>query len=250
MLQDESSSAATDPEMERLEKQLQQSVDSLSTLLVEQKKGGRGGEGGDEKVEETIEEGEGEGEREREGGEEGEGEGGGEGEGEGGEEYEDSLSDGEDNQSEQEEGYILRKKLPGAVQVLPSISDQLSLLSPGSVEPASRELSPEALLEESLYSISKPIPITPSVGKTTQVSVDAQPSSAPTGPGISSTTSSPGTTDTQVQKQLPRSNSFDSGIRTDKQLMIPSSEPPWIEMVGGCGRGSEGCCKLCSKSRF
>lgn len=214
LLQNETSGVKADPEMERLEKQVQQSVDTLSTLLVEQeKKAEEMGDGGEDQKD---------------------------GEAEGVEDDEDSLSDGEDDQSEPEDEAHPHKKPPGSVQILPSISDQMSLLSPGSVQPASRELSPEALLEESLYSISKPIPTASSVGKTAQVNDnDAQLVSTSTAsrPGrISSTTSSPGPDTHQVETQRPRSHSLDTHCgRTsrvaDKPLMIPSNAPPWIEMA-------------------
>ena len=225
--------------MERLEKQMQQSVDSLSTLLVEQEGGGKGEREEDERTEAR------------------------EGEGEGGED-EDSQSEGEESESEQEEEDeeegeppVKPKKLPGAVRVLPSLSDQMHLLSPGSLQQErARELSPEALLEESLYSISKPIPIAASTGKRAQANPDAatRPTNISTtsAAGPSSTTSSPGTSWPQRQfgpvqtPQRPRSNSLDAGVhrktamqaptpppvdRGIKPLMIPSSLPPWIEMV-------------------
>ena len=224
-----------DPEMERLEKQMQQSVDSLSTLLVEQEGGGKGEREEDERTEER------------------------EGEGEGGED-EDSQSEGEESQSEEEdeeegEAPVKPKKLPGAVRVLPSLSDQMHLLSPGSLQQErARELSPEALLEESLYSISKPIPIATSTGKRANADAATRPTNISTtsAAGPSSTTSSPGTSWPQrkfghVQTpQRPRSNSLDAGVhrktamqtptpppvdRVNKPLMIPSSLPPWIEMV-------------------
>ena len=212
VLQNESSSPKADPEMEHLEKQVQQSVDTLSTLLVEhEKKAGGTGGAGDEKIDED-------------------------GEGGGGEveDDEDSSSNEEDNQ---EDGAYSRRKPPGSVQVLPSISDQMRLLSPGSVQPVARELSPETLLEESLYSISKPIPVASSVSKTAQVNDDTQPTTASTSSGrISSTTSSPGPDTRQVETPpRPRSRSLDTHRertpRSSKPLMIPSAAPPWIEMV-------------------
>jgi hypothetical protein len=166
------------------------------------------------------------------------------------------LSDGEDSQSEED---LLNKRCrPGAVQVLPSISDQMSLLSPGSVQPGARELSPESLLEESLSFISKPIPITRPASRTEQMNTDAKPGSAPATPGeissittpgenssittprgissimtprvITSTTSSPGGSITPVETQRPRSKSETPPPRS-KPLMIPSNLPPWIAMV-------------------
>ena len=229
VFQNEASSAAemmaADPEMERLEKQLQQSVNSLSTLLGEKKEG-----------EEEVD---------------------GEGGGQGREDDEDSLSDGEDSHSE--EDFLDKKCRPGAVNVLPPLSDQLSLLSPGSLQPPARELSPESLLEESLCSISKPILITTPASKTAQAkNTDVMSGSAPatqggfssimipgqissaTTPGgmsslmtprvISSTTSSPGASITPVETQRPRSKSETPPPR-DKPLMIPSRLPPWIAMV-------------------
>ena len=209
LLQNEPSGPKADPEMEYLEKQVQQSVNTLSTLLVEQEK-----KAGGERDENIDEDGEG---------------GGGEVE-----DDEDSLSDEEDNQ---EDGAYPRRKPPGSVQVLPSINDQMRLLSPGSVQPVARELSPETLLEESLHSISKPIPVASSVSKTAQVNDDAQSTNVSTASGrISSTTSSPGPDTRQVETPpRPRSRSLDTHRertpRSSKPLMIPSAAPPWIEMV-------------------
>ena len=187
---------AADPEMKRLEEQLQQTVDSCSALLGEPVNGGREtGGGGDQREEEEDEE-------------------------------EDSLSDREENFS----------------GVTPSISDQMSLLSPGHQQPVAREFSPaDSLVEEALTSASKPIPITPSAGR--PVNTETHLGSAPTTPGgfstpiaarrrISSTHSSPGAAVEQSKSpSRPRSHSCDS-----KPLMIPSRRPPWQEMVrvGGC----------------
>ena len=198
---------AADPEMERLEKQLQQSVDTFNTFLAEpsQKKKKREGE---KKGQKTM----------AEQGEEG---------------ARDSLSEGEDNQSEEE---LLDKQRP------PSLSDQMSLLSPGPQQPPARELSPaDSLQEELLSSTSQPVPITPSPAVATS---EAKSGSAPTSttfstpvPGASvasagttSTKSSPGTAGEQETSPRPRSQSCDS--RSSKPLMIPSNTPPWLEMVG------------------
>ena len=230
--------------MEQLELQLKQSVDSLDLLLGKKEKATekqRELKKSEEKDEDEEEE-----------------------------EEEESLSD---NEEEEEEGgsSAVHKKLPGAVRVLPSLSDQMQLLKPGSLEQDVRELSPESLLEESLTSITQPL----STGSETVPSSQTVPShttsataksttpqastSAPNTPPSAATTDTPSaaTTDTTVPAAAsqqstptrpqgsprPRSNSFDSGTRlagnsaqgaagaSSKPLMIPSSQPPWIEMV-------------------
>ena len=188
---------ATDPEMEQLEKQLQQSVDTLSTLLVV---------GGARKKEER----EGEGEREREG---------------------ESGSEAEDDQSECD---LLERRRP------PSLTDQMSLLSPGTRQLSARDLTPESALEDS---ISNPDPHTgpPSDGGVTPDS--AHPPSAAfsssAGRVVTSTSSSPGAPLREQRGSRQRSHSCDSQQRhggtgsspRDKPLMITSTIPPWLEMV-------------------
>ena len=195
---------AVDPEMELLEKQLQQSVDTLSTLLEKKERGG-------EKKEEE------------EGGEKEEGESG---------------SEGEDDQSE---GDFLERRRP------PSLSDQMSLLSPGAQRLTARDLSPESALEGSTNSIPNPDPPAgpPSAEGTTPD--NAHPPSTPFSSSsrrvVTSTSSSPGAPLLEERGSRPRSRSCDSQRRfggplssspREKPLMIPSSIPPWLEMVGTC----------------
>ena len=198
---------AVDPEMELLEKQLQQSVDSLSTLLEKKEKGGGKREGA--KVE-------------KEGGEKEEGE----------EEGGESGSEGEDDQSE---GDFLERRLSGGG---PSLTDQMSLLSPGSLRLTARDLSPESALEDSTNSNTDPPlagPQTP--GGTTPDSAHP-PFSSSSRRVVTSTSSSPGAPLLEERGARPRSHSCDSQRRSglgsspkDKPLMIPSSIPPWLEMV-------------------
>ena len=187
---------ATDPEMEQLEKQLQQSVDTLSTLLVV---------GGARKEEEERE---GEGEREGESG-----------------------SEAEDDQSECD---LLERRRP------PSLTDQMSLLSPGARQLSARDFTPESALEDS---ISNPDPHNgpPSAGGVTPDS--AHPPSAAfsssAGRVVTSTSSSPGAPLREERGSRQRSHSCDSQQRhegagsspRDKPLMITSTIPPWLEMV-------------------
>lgn len=193
---------AADPEMELLEKQLQQTVDTCNTLLEAPAKKKKKIIGDQKMVERR-----GEGAR-------------------------DSQSEGEDNQSEED---LLDKAQPL------SLSDQMSLLSPGPQQPAARELSPaESLQEESLHSTSQtqPVPTThsPAVA-TTEPRVGSAPTSTDfstpipgTTTGTTSTKSSPGTASEQETPVLrPRSHSCDS--KSSKPLMIPSNIPPWLEMV-------------------
>ena len=197
---------AADPEMERLEKQLQQSVDTLSTLLEKK-------------------------DRRREGG------GGGEG-------------DSED----QSEGDLLERKLSGGA---PSLTDQVRLLSPGSDHQHQlnmRDISPASTLEESLDSTSNlalssaavytaPTAAVNTNRTSTDTSVPLSSSAFPSSHRVAtSTSSSPGAPLTEERVSRQRSHSCDSRQRFggpgsaspgDKPLMIPSSQPPWLEMVSG-----------------
>ena len=202
---------ATDPEMEHLEKQLQLSVDSLSTLLEKKERSG-----GRKEAEKGEEEG---------GKEEGEDTQGGE----------ESGSEEEDNQSE---GDLLERK--GA----PSLTDQMSLLSPGSQQLTARDLSSESALEDSLNSVShtdSPAVPPSADGATPEASGPSRSALfSSSGRVPTSTSSSPGAPLSEERASRPRSQSCDSRQRfggpgpshREKPLMIPSSTPPWLEMVG------------------
>ena len=194
---------AVDAEMELLEKQLQQSVDSLSTLLEKKERGG-----GKKKEEE-------EGEREEK--EEGE-----------------SGSEGDDDQSEGD--FLERRRAP-------SLSDQMSLLSPGSQRLTARDLSPDSALEDSTNSIPSPDPpaCPPSAERTTPDNAHPPSTLFSSRRVVTSTSSSPGAPLLEERESRPRSHSCDSQRRfggplssspREKPLMIPSSIPPWLEMVG------------------
>ena len=223
--------------MEQLELQLKQSVDSLDLLLgKKEKETAKHGELQKKEVkDEDVDE----------------------------EEEEESLSENE----EEEEGgsFTVHKKLPGAVRVLPSLSDQMQLLKPGSLEQDMRELTPESLLEESLTSITQPLSTssetvpasqtapshtTSATTKSTTLQASASAPNTPPSAATTLTTAAAAASQqsTPARSQgspRPRSNSFDAGTRSaanstqgaaaagasSKPLMIPSNQPPWIEMV-------------------
>ena len=202
--------------MKQVEEQMQQSVDSLSTLLVE-------GVGGGKRGEEVIQ-------REEE---------------------------SQSEQDDEKEPPVKSKIPPGAVHVLPSLSDQMSLLKPGSLGlvDVPRPTSPESLLEASLHSISLPLQPHPthtqdeSAGsksaekkQTSKRSGSASPSMTSLSQDYASSVLDSESADTA---RRPRSSSLDSTRHArcgqsspgSKPLMIPSSQPPWMEMVSGYSVG-------------
>lgn len=137
---------------------------------------------------------------------------------------------------------IRKLKLVGAVPVLPSLADQIHLLKPGFPIQADPDSESESTHMSTQTGSDIKAPMAPM--ETTVPMVPTAPL-IPTGPTCHGQASG---RDKAVPVELKR-HSSDADVLVERKhgselsLHIPSTEPPWIEMVevkGGCGRDSEG----------
>ena len=146
---------------------------------------------------------------------------------------------------EEEEGeapgnQVGKLELVGAVRVLPTLVDQIHLLKPGFPIQGDPDSESESALTSTQTESYTKAPTTPTA---------PMPPAAPISPMTPAPLEQASSKDKAIPVEFKRRGSADASVQVERKsgpelsLHIPSSEPPWIEMVevkGGCGRDSEG----------